>query len=225
MKIKYFAFLLVTLMLTCGISSAQDSDKPGSSTKTAIIEKGTGVYFETEISSKGSAAVIWKNWRDGGRYRGESDLGGSPTITIVADGFSYSLSPNIKVARKSKLVTDENKNPLMSKYSALADIPQLDPVNYVAVVRRLGGQIQGPTDLDGNKADLYSLKITDSPKFPWNNFMIWIDKVTLLPLKIQYQEGSEVRIIKFLKIEKNIKVDENKFKVPTDYKLIEFEWD
>ena len=85
--------------------------------------------------------------------------------------------------------------------------------------------MQGPSEVDGKKADLYSLKITDAGNFPWNNFMVWIDKVTMFPIKVQYQEGSESRTIKFLKIEKNVKVDESKFKVPADYKLIEFEWD
>jgi len=226
MKIKLlFSIALLLFALLLGVSWAQQSDKVEKPSRNALTEKGTGTYFEVDISTTGGQVVTWKNWRDSGKYRGESDLGGNPTITIIADGYSYSLSPNIKVARKSKMELDEKKNPLASKYGALADIPQLDPVNYMAVVRRLGGQMQGPSEVDGKKADLYSLKITDAGNFPWNNFMVWIDKVTMLPIKVQYQEGSESRIIKFLKIEKNVKVDESKFKVPADYKLIEFEWD
>ena len=223
MNTRYFILFLTVLILAGTTTLSTQSKAVTESPKFA--EKGTGIYFEIEISSTGGAPIIWKNWRDGSNYRGESDLNGNPTITIVAADSTYSLSPKIKVARKTKIVRDEKKNPLAGKYGPLADIPQLDPVNYLATVRRLGAAEQGGTELAGVKAQLYNLKIQGAPGFPWDNFMFWIDKSTMLPLQIQYKEGTIVRTIKFLKIEKGIKVDQSMFTVPGDYKLVEFEWD
>ena len=208
-----------------GVALIVHSEPQTASPGLGIAAKSTGVYFEIELSSTGAAPIVWKNWRNEGKYRGESEVESNSSITIVADGFSYSLSPSIKVARKSKLVLDEKKNPLASKYGPLSDIPQIDPVNYLTTVRRLGAQLQGPADLNGKKSDLYTLKIQDNPNFPWNNYMFWFDKTSSLPLQIQYQEGSKVHTIKFLKIEKDSKIESDKFTVPKDYKLIEFEWD
>ena len=215
------AVVMTALVIAC---LAYAGSGLGSQNPT-INEKPGGVYFEIELSSTGAAPIEWKNWRDSGKYRGESEMDGNSSVTIVAGGYSYSLSPSIKVARKSKLVLDEKKNPLAGKYGPLADIPQIDPLNYLSTIRRLGAQQQGAAELNGKKADLYMLKIADASSFPWNNFMFWFDKTTTLPLQIQYQEGSKIHTIKFLKIDKNAKIDADKFTVPPDYKLIEFEWD
>ena len=188
--------------------------------------KGTGTYFEVEISSADNPPMVWSNWRDAGMYFGESTLEKNSSMTIIRDGFSFSLSPDIKVARKSKIEMDETKNPLVSKYGPLADIPQIDPVKYVSLLNTLGAVKQGPTLLpDGRKAELYSLEIPPEAKFPWNNFVVWIDSTTQLPAVIDYSEGIAKRKITFKKIETAIKIDASKFEVPAGYKLIVFEWD
>lgn len=188
--------------------------------------KGTGTYFEVEISSADNPPMVWKSWRDAGMYFGESTLETNSSMTIIKDGFSYSLSPDIKVARKSKIEMDASKNPLTSKYGPLADIPQIDPVKYVSLLNTLGAVKQGPTVLpDGRKTDMYSLDIPPEAKFPWNKFVIWIDSTTQLPAVIEFAEGNAKRKITFKKIDTGIKVNASKFEVPAGYKLIVFEWD
>lgn len=212
------AFLLVCLPTIS--ASAQ------SGSRASVVQKDTGTIFDIEISSPGKTSVTWKNWRDKGMYFGEATIDGSKSMIIIRDGFSYSLSPDIKVARKSKIEYNEKNNPLASKYGVLADIPQIDPVSYLATIKRLNAKLQGPTMLPGNRsADIYTLTIKDAPKFPWNNFTFWIDKKTLLPIKITYSEGSDKRTLTFKNIKKGVKINQSKFAVPNGYKEIFFEWD
>ncbi|MFH1516093.1 MAG: hypothetical protein ABIG42_11630 [bacterium] len=210
-------FLLITLL---PIVSAQDSSDPGTTIKP------TGTYFEVEISSPGKSSVLWKNWRDNGMYYGEAEIGGSKSMIIIRDGYSISLSPDIKVAKKSRLEMNTSKNPLASKYGSLADIPQIDPGTYISTARMLNAQLQGPTMIENNtKAELYTLKITEKTNFPWNDFMIWVDPATKLPIKLKYSEGTDNRTLTFKNIEQSKKIDQSRFEIPEGYKVIIFEWD
>ncbi len=212
------AFLLVCLPTIS--ASAQ------SGSRASVAQKDTGTIFDIEISTPGKASVTWKNFRDKGMYYGEATIDGNKSMIIIRDGFSYSLSPDIKVARKSKIELDVKKNPLASKYGVLADIPQIDPVRYLSTIKSLNAKLQGPTMLDGNRrADIYTLTITQQNKFPWNNFKFWIDKETTLPIKITYSEGSAKRTLTFRNIQKGVKINPSKFAVPNGYKEIFFEWD
>ena len=196
--------------------------------KARVVAKSenTGVYFEIEISSADNPPMLWKNWRDSGKYYGETALENNSSMIIIKDGYSYSLSPEIKVARKSKLVLDEKKNPMAGKYAPLADIPQIDPAKYVSLINDLGARMQGPTTLpDGKRTQLYSLEIPDDTNFPWDKFMIWIDIDRQLPAIIEYSEKGKKRKLTFKKIETNKKIEESRFDVPDGYKLIVFEWD
>ena len=214
---------IIALLLVClptMSASAQDTSR------ASVVQKGTGTIFDIEITSPGKPSVTWKNWRDKGMYYGEATIDGNKSMIIIKDGFSYSLSPDIKVARKSKIEFDEKKNPLASKYGVLADIPQIDPVSYLATIKSLNAKLQGPTMLtDNRQADIYTLSITEQSKFPWNNFTFWIDKETLLPIKITYSEGSEKRTLTFRNIQKDVEIKPSKFAVPDGYKEIFFEWD
>ena len=214
---------LIAVLLICFPTMSASAGTPG---RPLVVDKETGTIFQIEISSPGKTSVTWKNWRDKGMYYGEAVIDGNRSMIIIRDGFSYSLSPDIKVARKSKIELDEKKNPLAGKYGVLADIPQIDPVGYLSTIRRLNAKLQGPTMLtDNRRADIYTLAITDNSKFPWNNFMFWIDKETFLPIKITYSEGSDKRTLTFKNIQKGVKINPSKFEVPKGYKEIFFEWD
>ena len=158
-------------------------------------------------------------------YYGEAEIDGNQTIIIIRDGASFSLSPDIKVARKSKLELDESKNPLACKYGPLADIPQINPEGYQTLVNKLGGRLQGPTLMNNKPAELYSLKVEQTDNFPWNDFMIWLDKSSKLPIQVKYLEGTEQRTLEFMNVKTKMKVSPDKFAVPKDYKVIVFEWD
>ena len=222
-KMKYLrilitsVFLLITLM---PVASAQDGSDPNPTVKP------TGVYFEVEISSPGKSSVLWKNWRNNGMYYGEAVIGGSKSMIIIRDGYSISLSPDIKVAKKSQLEMIVSKNPLASKYGSLADIPQIDPLSYISTAKLLNARLQGPTMIENNiRAELYTLKITEKTNFPWNDFMIWVDPKSKLPIKLKYSEGSEQRTLSFKNIEQSKKIEASRFEIPEGYKVIIFEWD
>jgi outer membrane lipoprotein-sorting protein len=223
-RIVFIASIAVVFTFAVTALALQPSREDLGGNLTTV--RGTGTYFEVEISSADNPPMIWYNWRDAGMYYGESTLEKNSSLIIIRDGFSFSLSPDIKVARKSKLEMDQSKNPLASKYAPLGDIPQIDPVKYVSLLTTLGAVKQGPTMLPGGlKADMYSLEIPPEAKFPWNNFVVWIDSSTQLPVAIEYSEGNAKRKITFKKIETGIRVDSSKFEVPEGYKLITFEWD
>lgn len=190
------------------------------------VGKDTGTIFQIEISSPGKPSITWKNWIDNGMYYGETVIGGNRSMIIIKNGFSYSLSPDIKVARKSKIELDEKKNPLAGKYGVLADIPQIDPASYLTTIKNLKAKSKGPKMLTDNRAAVvYSLLTNDSPKFPWNNFTFWIERDSSLPIKTTYTEGSEKRTLTFKNIETNVKIKPSRFDVPAGYKEIFFEWD
>ena len=214
---------LIAFLAMCFPTISASAQTPG---KLKFDKNKTGTVFQIVISSPGKPSITWNNWRDKDMYYGETVIDGNRSMIIIRDGFSYSLSPDIKVARKSKIEMDEKKNPLASKYGVLADIPQIDPVVYLSTIRRLNAKLQGPKMLTDNRpADIYTLTIKDNPRFPWNNFTFWIDRETLLPKKITYNEGSEKRTLTFNNIKKGVKINPSKFKVPEGYKEIFFEWD
>jgi outer membrane lipoprotein-sorting protein len=218
---KIFQTFLAISILTSLMISIPALSQPDAK----AIDKGSGLYFEVEISSAGKSPVKWLNWRDGDKYHGESQIDGNKTVIVILDGFSYSLSPDVKVARKSKLQLDTAKNPMASQYAPLADIAQLNPETYSALLKKFNSRLQGPAKIGDISTDLYSLKIPESEKFPWNNFSIWIDKKTQYPVQVTYFDGSEQRTLKIQNVKTGIKVESDKFKIPEDYKIITFEWD
>jgi major membrane immunogen (membrane-anchored lipoprotein) len=211
-KLLCLTFLVATLILvSCGDSDKDDSGADG--TKSPLVKdrkygiKSAIIEYDVSGSQEGSRRLYFDNW--GARQAEYSNT----TITVgqfsktanllnITDGdWQYTINMDSKSGTKSKSSLKELKEELMGQQ-------YFNELGEQAIIK-MGGMKLGTEEYLGKECTVYEFRNIGMRAWYWK----WI------LLKSETRSGPVNIIVTARKIEEDVRVPEDRFRVPEDITL------